>query len=676
MKLTRSLSIYLLPVVCIVAACVSLLYSCARMGTPDGGLYDETPPKIVKTSPKNAAVNEHPKKIVLEFDEIVKLDNSQSVVVSPPQLEQPNVEAYGRKVTVELIDTLKPNTTYTIDFGNSISDNNEGNPFGDYAFTFSTGEVIDTFQVSGNVLDASNLEPIKDILVGLYSVDDDDSFDDSTFYRKPFERISHTDGSGHFVIKGLNKDTKYRIFALKDADQDYRFSQKSEMVAFTPELISSFSKPDIRPDTVWHDSIHYDSIVYKPFTHFYPDNITLLAFTEDGQSRQFLKSERPELRKFSFFFTAPHDSLPVIHGLNFNADDAFVIDANEGRDTINYWIRDSLIFNMDTLSMTFDYWQTDSMGVLQPTTSDTLALVSKVSYDKVQKEIREKQEEWVKQYKKEHRAEIRDKRKELKEQGVKVTSDSMLITIPPMPETCMEMQLSNSSSLAPDRNIDFTFPEPLDSIDYSKIQFRIKKDSLFYPTKYLFKPVEHKKLTYRFYAEWKPDSTFELVLDTGAFVSIYGKRSENLKRVIKVKPVETFASLKINMRGVDSSVVVQLLNGSDQVVKTTKPDNGAAYFYFVNPGAYFVRAFLDLNGNGKWDTGEYLAHRQAEPMYYMPKQLPLKANWDTEETWAPTEKERTLQKPEKITKQKPDKEKKIKNRNADKLAEWAKRKKK
>lgn len=166
--------------------------ACANIGTPDGGPYDETPPKIVNTSPKYASTNSRTSKVVLEFDENVKLENAaEKVVVSPPQQEQPEISASGKKITVTLLDTLRANTTYTIDFADAIEDNNEGNPMGDYAFTFSTGEKIDTFQVSGNVLDASNLEPIKGILVGLYSVDSlagaaDSAFSDSIFRTKPF----------------------------------------------------------------------------------------------------------------------------------------------------------------------------------------------------------------------------------------------------------------------------------------------------------------------------------------------------------------------------------------------------------------------------------------------------------------------------------------------------------
>ena len=151
----------------ILCAC---FFACARMGSPDGGPYDETPPKVVHTSPKFGAANEtNVKRVTIEFDEIVKIENaSEKVVISPPQIQQPEIEANGRRITVTLLDTLKPDMTYTIDFADAIVDNNEGNPYGDYAFTFSTGEQVDTFQVSGHVLNAEDLEPIKGMLVGLY----------------------------------------------------------------------------------------------------------------------------------------------------------------------------------------------------------------------------------------------------------------------------------------------------------------------------------------------------------------------------------------------------------------------------------------------------------------------------------------------------------------------------
>jgi hypothetical protein len=144
------------------------MYSCANMGNPKGGPIDETPPKFVGSTPGIGALNNNKQKIVLEFDEFIKIEKaSEKVIVSPPQVQAPEIKQSGKKVTVNLLDSLKSNRTYTIDFSDAIVDNNEGNPLGNFTYTFSTGMAIDTLEVSGYVLDASNLEPVKGILVGL-----------------------------------------------------------------------------------------------------------------------------------------------------------------------------------------------------------------------------------------------------------------------------------------------------------------------------------------------------------------------------------------------------------------------------------------------------------------------------------------------------------------------------
>ena len=189
------------------------LVSCAKMGQPDGGWFDETPPKVVGASPSDRATDVNSKKVNIFFDEFIKLENaSEKVVVSPPQLEAPEIKAQGKHISVALQDKLQPNTTYTIDFSDAISDNNEGNPLGNYTYSFSTGDHIDTLEVSGYVLEAENLEPIKGILVGLYS-----NQSDTAFQKLPMLRVSRTDSRGHFVIRGVAKGD-YRIYALKDAD--------------------------------------------------------------------------------------------------------------------------------------------------------------------------------------------------------------------------------------------------------------------------------------------------------------------------------------------------------------------------------------------------------------------------------------------------------------------------
>lgn len=677
-----------------------LLLSCARMGSPDGGPYDETPPKVVGTTLAFGSSNvKHAKKIVIEFDEIVKVENAmENVVISPPQLEQPEITAVGKKVVINLIDSLKPNMTYTIDFSDAIVDNNEGNPYGDYAFTFSTGEQVDTFQMSGYVLEAQNLEPLKGILVGMYREEEGTTLPDSMFRTTPFERISRTDSKGHFVVKGLAPGN-YRAYALKDQNQNYLYDQPAEMVAFSERILSPSSRPDVRPDTVWHDSIHYDSIVYTRYTHFYPDDITLLAFESAQQNRYLLKSERLTPQMFTLYFTSPSDTLPALKGLNFDAEDAFIIDATPHNDTINYWVRDSLVYNLDTLSIRIDFFATDTTGALALTT-DTLWLVSKLTREKIAKEKQEQYEEWVKEYKQQLKAERRaarraekenaddpnandtaelsdssetpDKNDKTEKKRKKKKDDDEDIDIPPMPEEFLEYRTGNMQSMVPDKNIDFIFPEPLDSVDLSKIHLSIQVDTLFEPVEFRFRQLPNDIKTYRLYAEWEADTTYQLEIDTAAFRGIYGKRVEASKRVIHMKRLETLSTLFVTLQGGRSTgnwdgALVQLIDGSDKAVKTLKVERNKADFYFVEPGTYYLRMIDDLNGNGQWDTGDYDLNLQPEPVYYLSTAITLKAQWEISQDWNPTLLPISQQKPLKITKQKPDKAKLPKNRNAERL---------
>ena len=697
---------------------VLLVLSCANIGTPDGGPYDEDPPKVVRTSPKEYATNTRTKKIVLEFDENIKLDNAtEKVMVSPPQLEMPEISAMGKRITIELMDTLKDSTTYTIDFSDAIEDNNEGNPMGDYAFAFSTGDRIDTFQMSGTVLNAENLEPIKGILVGLYS-----EKEDSVFRTKSFERVSRTNGSGHFTIKGIAPG-EYRAYALTDQNQNFLFDQKSEQIAFSDRLLTPSAKPDIRPDTVWHDSIHYDSIVMTPYMHFFPDDIVLLAFTETGQDQYLLKKEREVLNKFTICFSAPRDTLPLIVATDFDASTAFVTDANQTNDTITYWIRDSLIYYNDTLNMLLYYMGTDTNGVLVQMV-DTMELVSKVSKERFDKQRKREYEDWAKQSKKDAEAEAKKKAREIrkKEEDAKAEAkakgetentesteepqqteqpeeeseqpelseeseksedaqkseqsekkkgkkkkdydfDADNFVVPPMPETFVGVRVSSTSAMAPDQNIEFIFEEPIDTFDINAFHFTIQVDSTFQPADFMIlrDSINIKKFT--FYAEWMPDTTYQLQIDTGAFVSIYGHRMAGQKKSIKIKSLDTYSALFVNLDNFKGNGVVELLKAGDKVVKSARAIDNRADFFFITPGDYYIRMFDDRNRNGKWDTGEFDSHTQPEDMYYYHKELNLRAMWEVSEHWTPTARPRNEQKPEKLIKQKPDKQKSAKTRN-------------
>ena len=178
---------------------VMALAGCAKMGQPDGGWFDETPPHVIATSPADQSINVHSRRINILFDEYIRLDNaSEKVVISPPQIETPDIKSGGNRISVNIKDTLMPSTTYTIDFSDAISDNNEGNPLGNYTYSFSTGDHIDTLEVAGYVVEAENMEPIKGILVGLYA-----NLEDSAFTTQPMLRVARTDSRGRFVIKGV-----------------------------------------------------------------------------------------------------------------------------------------------------------------------------------------------------------------------------------------------------------------------------------------------------------------------------------------------------------------------------------------------------------------------------------------------------------------------------------------
>jgi len=626
-----------------VLSCLLLAVGCARMGSPDGGWYDDDPPRVVSSTPADQATDVTTQKITILFDEYIKLaDPSQNVIVSPPQLEMPEIQAKGKKIVVELKDSLKPNTTYTIDFSDAISDNNEENPMGNFTYTFSTGEHIDTFEVAGYVLNSSNLEPVKGISVGLYN-----NLADSVFRKEPLMRISRTDGTGRFVIKGVAPG-EYRVYALQDADNDFKFTQKSEMIAFSHQTYKPYAKPDIRQDTIWRDTLHIDNILQVPYTHFYPDDIIMMAFQEVQTDRYLLKQpDRTDADRIKLFFSYGNEQLPVIKGLNFDADSAFVVEYNEKKDSLIYWLRDTTLINQDTLALSMEYMMTDSMGVLVSQT-DTIEVIAKTSYVKRQKEKQKEYEKWEKE---------QEKKKKREE-----PYDSIY------PITPLELKFNIPASINPTSKIRLEIPTPLEKADSSAVHLYSKVDSLWYRVPFVFRQLDAVMRQFEIVAEWQPETEYSLEIDSAAFVDIYGLASEAVKKGIKSKSLDEFASLVFRLSGVrDTGIVVQLLNREDKCLRQirTGPDREAAFFY-LDPGKFYARAFVDRNGNNLWDTGNYDEDLQPEDIYYFSGEIECKAKWDITKEWDLIAKPRNLQKPGALIKQKDNKEKKKKqNRNAE-----------
>ena len=636
---------------------LALVAACARMGNPDGGWYDETPPRVVGASPTEKATGVKTRKLHIRFNEFIKIENAtENVVVSPPQLESPDIKAGGKSIDIELKDSLKANTTYTVDFSDAITDNNEGNPLGNYTYSFSTGEHIDTMEVSGWILAAENLEPVKGILVGLYA-----NLADSAFRTQPMLRVAKTDGRGHFVIRGIAPG-KYRVYALQDVDGDYHLTQKGEEMAFNREIIVPSSKPDVRQDTLWRDSLRIDSISRVSYTHFLPDNIMLRAFTHVQTDRFFTKAERTLPECFSLVFTAGSNELPQLRGLNFNnAERAFIVMPTAKKDTITYWIKDSALINQDTLRMQMQYWSTDTTGQLRMK-QDTIEVLAKTPYAKRLKEKQKKAEEWKK---------AQDKAQKKGEPFETI-----------MHPEALKVEVKVNNSIAPDENVRIELPTPLQSLDSTKVHLYSKRDTLWYEARYRLRVREgadslapigtnllHKRWL-ELQAEWKPGVEYSFELDSLALTDIYGTTSGKIKQGFKVREDKEFATLAVSLTALtDSNVVVQLLNGQDAVVKQTRALAGTANFYYLQPATYYLRLFVDRNGNGRWDTGDFYRGEEPETVYYFPEEIECKANWDATRTWNPTAKPLNEQKPGKITKQKPDKGKSIKRRNRERARE-------
>ena len=611
-----------------VVTLVVMLYSCASIGRPDGGPYDETPPRFIGSTPAAGALNNQRTKVSLLFDEFIKLEKAtEKVVVSPPQVQQPEIKASGKRIQVNLLDSLKANTTYTIDFSDAIVDNNEGNPLGNFTFTFSTGTQIDTMEVSGTVLDASNLEPIKGILVGLHS-----NLNDSAFTKLPFDRVARTDSRGRFSIRGVAPG-KYRIYGLMDADQTFTFNQKSEVIAFNDSLVIPRMEERIRMDTAWVDSLTYDTIVERKYMHYLPDDLILRAFKEFNYSQYLIKSERLVPQKFTFYFAGQADTLPTLKGLNFDEKDAFVIEKNQRNDTIHYWVKDSLLFKQDTLAISLTYLYTDTLNQLVSRT-DTLNLVSKQKYKKEEPEKKKKK-----------------KKKDEEDE--------------PEPTKFLPVNVGAPSSMDVYGSISLTFDEPIARFDSAAIHLKEKVDTLWKDIPFEFEQDSLNLKRFNLYYDWEPGNEYEFSVDSTAFHGIYGLFTDKIKQGFKVRKLEEYASITFLVTGADSTAFVELLDAQDKVVRRRRlTDGGYADFYFLNPGKYCARLVNDRNGNGIWDTGNFEKGEQPEEVYYYNMILEPKANWDLDkQSWdihaIPLDK----QKLDELKKQKPDEDKKKKDRD-------------
>ena len=311
----------------------------------------------MRANPAPGSVNVKQDQIDIYFDELVNVKDAFSkVVVSPTSKSVPRVSSQGRKVTVKFNDTLRANTTYTIDFANAIEDNNENNQLQGFTYSFSTGPEIDTLQISGMVLSADGLEPQQGMLVGVHS-----NLSDTAFAKLPLERIAKTDDRGRFSVMGLAPG-EYRLYALADVDNDYRRENPEEAMAFYEFTISPSSERVTATDTIFN--LHngaVDSVVTRERTRFLPNDILLRSFESDYKSQFLQKYERVDSTRIRLIFNTKSDTLPTLNLVGIEGYKNWnVLERSQNNDTLTYWIAPPSLVATDSIHLAVTYLRTDT----------------------------------------------------------------------------------------------------------------------------------------------------------------------------------------------------------------------------------------------------------------------------------------------------------------------------
>lgn len=664
------------------------LTGCASMGTPGGGLYDEDPPELRSSTPKDGGTHVSKRRITLHFNENVKLNNAtEKMTVSPPQEKAPTILSNAKTVTIELQDTLRPNTTYSIDLGDAVQDNNEGNPMNGLSLLFSTGDHIDSLQISGHLLNAADLEPVTGAYVGIYKVREADgtptykdsieteSLGDSLLLRYPFERAGKTDALGAFKILGCSPGA-YKVYALADGNTNYKYDLTSEDIAFLDSLVIPTMENKQRYDTVWaeaamieggtadlSDSLgshrQIDTVKVSGYIDYQPSDLLLYSFNEGKLTRYLDDTARPDSVHISIRFAAHMDSLPLLTFLTPDSgrvagDSVLVAEPNPTFDTLTYWIRDSLFIQADTLKMEMTYLYTDTLGLDVPRT-DTVTLLKPVikGAGKEPKENKDSKGGDDRKGK---------KKRNKKDKKAEADTDS----IPKIETVFMALKQIGSNNIGIGQKPRFEASAPLSDLNVRQLHLQYKRDSLWIDISFRLEPDSLHPRKFTLFAEphFNPGTAYRFMADSASMHDIYGHPLNQISLEFKEKNVDEYAHLLFKVVGLNGrNAFIQLLDGKDSPVQQVRVVNNQAKFIHVPAGSYFARLVIDNNRNDCFDTGNLFEQKQPETVYYLNKKLDLRVTWTYDEEWDLNIVGPLEQKPDdvKINKPKAEKEKKSKN---------------
>lgn len=584
---------------------------CASMMIPTGGPRDTLPPVIVNMTPDNFSTDRplvgHGK-IYIEFDEFVQLKDQQKEFFTSPQMKKkPTVTLRGRGIVIQLRDTLLPNTTYALNFGSALRDNNEGNPLHSMRYVFSTGPEIDSMILSGYTADAYKADSVSKTFIWFFpadSVEDIAEYDSTIFKYKPAV-IARAENNGIFIAQNL-KPVPYRVYAVQDKNDNQLYEPGSDQVGFLDGTYNPAALPDF---AMWYDSLrHYVSA--EP-------QLYLRMFTDRAFRRQVLaQSERPLQHKALLYFSAPH---PQIDSIRFDSipEGGFIVDPQTvGRDTLALWFTVPSAQLPDTLRGSVTYFKHDSVNVLRRVT-EPLKLSWRFIETKEQQREREKLER---------------ERRRAEEAGEEWTE--------PRKPSPFAFKLPLNGEINPENHLTVDFDYPLARLDSAAMLLTLlKADNSVEDVPVRF--VRDTALLRRWYvrAPWKPEGQYTLTIPAGAITDVAGFTNDSIVGKYTVLDPEKFATVKIDVRGREGmQYIVQLLDGSGSLKQERRGVvSGPVRFNYVSPGEIKFRVIEDLNGNGKWDSGDVVARRQPERAeMFVDEQggetFATKANWDIEFT--------------------------------------------
>ena len=570
-----------------------LLSACAQQVAPTGGPKDETSPEILSEVPANLSAEFNSDQFIVSFDEFIQLKSpAEQVVISPPMLKPPTYRLKQKSLVVKFEQQLAPNTTYTINFGKAIVDNNEGNVLENYTYVFSTGTHLDSMQVKGKLVDAITGEPEKDALVMLYKNDIDSLPRDTIpdYFTRSLE-------DGSFSVQNVGNQP-YKIFALKDENANYRFDVSAEKIGFIdtlilPHAVSVAALPD---STVVADSTVTDSTVIdiplklKSKTSSAAPSYDMRMFVETDTTQFLKKSYCEYFGKLVFVYNRPVEELKIeMKGSSFKKE-WMLKDYGMYGDTVTIWTTDQV---PDTLNLLLDVGKA---------TKDTVELVMK-----------------------ERVAEI----------DVVGGSTGKGVRRKGKEKFALTAKFDPPKGRAPKPNTPLTivWNHPVVGLELSKI--KLYEDSL--RVKYDINTADPALRKFDIAYPWKKGKKYRLLLLDSAFTDIYQLWNDTIETTFVGTDKEAFGELSLKITDAPKTqIVVELLNTSNVVVeRKTVADKGIVPFVRLNPGKYHLRVVKDLNGNGVWDSGLYSEKRQPEPIKMIKKDSEVRANWNMELEWNP-----------------------------------------